>query len=123
MKNKLIKTICIFTSICLIFPAPVRAAQGTPRIPNDAISIYSTELSYDLRDQNGNTIWDQNGTVKYEGKPIEITAYPLIGNALLPRESYSLSIEGENVTKTLVKDAYTEETYIYNDSNLSLIHI
>ena len=117
MKNKLIKTICIFTSICLIFPAPVRAAQGTPRIPNDAISIYSTELSYDLRDQNGNTIWDQNGTVKYEGKPIEITAYPLIGNALLPRESYSLSIEGENVTKTLVKDAYTEETYIYNDSN------
>ena len=56
MKNKLIKTICIFTSICLIFPAPVRAAQGTPRIPNDAISIYSTELSYDLRDQNGNTI-------------------------------------------------------------------
>lgn len=76
MKNKLIKTICIFTSICLIFPAPVRAAQGTPRIPNDAISIYSTELSYDLRDQNGNTIWDQNGTVKYEGKPIEITAYP-----------------------------------------------
>ena len=74
MKNKLIKTICIFTSICLIFPAPVRAAQGTPRIANDAISIYSTELSYDLRDQNGNTIWDQNGTVKYEGKPIEITA-------------------------------------------------
>ena len=42
MKNKLIKTICIFTSICLIFPAPVRAAQGTPRIPNDAISIYLT---------------------------------------------------------------------------------
>ena len=115
MKIRFNKLICILTSVCLLSPVSVQAAQGTKRVPNDAIDISSTELSYDLRDQKGYTIWAQNDTVEYNGDPIEIDAYPLMNNAVFPRESYSLSIEGSNVTKTLIKDGYTEEKYIYND--------
>lgn len=115
MKIRFNKLICILTSVCLLSPVSVQAAQGTKRVPNDAIDISSTELSYDLRDQKGYTIWAQNDTVEYNGDPIEINAYPLMNSAVFPRESYSLSIEGSNVTKTLIKDGYTEEKYIYND--------
>ena len=107
--------ICILTSVCLVTPISAQAAQTTARVPNDAIDISSIELSYDLRDQNGNTIWAKNGTVEYNGNSIVIDAYPVMNDILFPRESYSLSIEGSNITKTLVKDGYTEEKYIYNN--------
>ena len=115
MRKRVNALICILTSVCLLSPISVQAAQTTARVPNDAIDISSTELSYNLRNQNGNTIWAKNGTVEYNGNSIVIDAYPVMNDILFPRESYSLSIEGSNITKTLVKDGYTEEKYIYNN--------
>ncbi len=115
MRKRMNALICILTSVCLLTPISAQAAQSTARVPNDSIDISSVELSYDLRNQNGNTICAKNGTVEYDGNPIVIDAYPVMNDVLFPRESYSLSIEGSNVTKTLVKDGYTEEKNIYNN--------
>ena len=78
MRKRVNALICILTSVCLLSPISAQAAQSTARVPNDAIDISSAELSYDLRDQNGNTIWAKNGTVEYNGNSIVIDAYPLI---------------------------------------------
>lgn len=113
------KNLCRLTGILLaaglMLPTPVQAAQSTARVANDPIDISTLKVGYDLRDENDSTIWSKDGTVEYQGKPITIDGYLLKDNCLLPRESYSLSIEGDNVKKTLVKDGYSEKKYIYND--------
>ena len=114
MKKIFYKLMCI-ASVCLLTPITVQAAQNTARIPNNPIDISSVEVSYDLRDERGNTVWPENGSIEYTGEPLKITAYPEKSNRLFPRESYSVSIEGNNVKKELVKEGYTELTNIYND--------
>ena len=113
------KNLCRLTGILLVaglmLPTSVQAAQSTARVANDPIDISTLKVGYDLRDENDSTIWSKDGAVEYQGKPITIDGYLLKDNCLLPRESYSLSIEGDNVKKTLVKDGYSEKKYIYND--------
>ena len=72
MKKRMNALICILTSVCLLTPISAQAAQSTARVPNDSIDISSVELSYNLRNQNGNTICAKNGTVEYDGNPIVI---------------------------------------------------
>ncbi len=115
MKKKFLKAICGFMCVCLLLPVQAQAASGTARVPNDAIDISTTKLAYNLRNVKNSTIYPDNNTIKYTGSDIQISAYPEIDNCVLPRESYSLSIEGSNVKKTLVKEGYTEQKNIYND--------
>lgn len=114
-KKNLCRLMGILLAAGLMLPTPVQAAQSTARVANDPIDISTLKVGYDLRDENDSTIWSKDGTVEYQGKPITIDGYLLKDNCLLPRESYSLSIEGDNVKKTLVKDGYSEKKYIYND--------
>ena len=39
MRKRVNALICILTSVCLLSPISVQAAQTTARVPNDAIDI------------------------------------------------------------------------------------